>query len=531
MRSEMAALLSPEQVLSGEAVQRAYDCDAYTVEKSRPTIVVLPHSTEEVATIVRWCNVHGIPFTPRGAGTGLSGGSLPALGGVVISTKKMTAILEIDVPNRQLKAQAGIANKKISDAVAKEGLHFAPDPSSQAVSTLGGNIAENSGGPHTLKYGVTTQHVLEVTMVSPEGDILTIGSRTPGAPGPDLLGLIVGGEGTLGLVTEAWVKLTPLPAAIFTCLAAFPSVRAATETVAAITNSGVVPAAVEMMDHGIMAALKAAFGLDYPAGAKALLLIECDAPPPTPPLLAGDVRATGGRGGRGVRVGAALESPDISALAETPSPPTPSPSAAQSSAQGEGEIAAHQVLYEGNLVTKIAREHGAIQIDVAETEADRLKLWTARKKGIGAMGRLAPTIVTHDGVIPRSKLPEMLDFVYEVARKYELNVANLFHAGDGNLHPCFYFDDRIPGVVDRVAEAGEAIIRRCIELGGSITGEHGVGVEKLDLMSLMYTPADLDLQRRMKLIFNEGELCNACKVLPNQKGCVEHRMRWKGAAW
>lgn len=210
----------------------------------------------------------------------------------------------------------------------------------------------------------------------------------------------------------------------------------------------------------------------------------------------------------------------------TPSPPDP-----LSPARGEGEIAAQQVLYEGNLVTKIAREHGAIQIDVAETEADRMKLWTARKKGIGAMGRLAPTIVTHDGVIPRSKLPEMLDFVYEVARKYELNVANLFHAGDGNLHPCFYFDDRIPGVVDRVAEAGEAIIRRCIELGGSITGEHGVGVEKLDLMSLMYTPADLDLQRRMKLIFNEGELCNACKVLPNQKGCVEHRMRWKGAAW
>ncbi len=513
MRSELASLLTPEQILSGEAVQRAYDCDAYTVEKSRPTVVVLPFSTEEVAAVIRWCNVQKIPFTPRGAGTGLSGGALPALGGVVISTKKMTQVLEIDLPNRQMKAQAGIANKKISDAVASHRLHFAPDPSSQTVSTLGGNIAENSGGPHTLKYGVTTQHVLEVTMVSPEGEILTIGSRTPGAPGPDLLGLIVGGEGTLGLVTEAWVKLTPLPDAVFTALASFPSVRAATETVAAITQSGVTPAALEMMDHGIMAALKAAFGLEYPPDARALLLIECDAT-----TLSGSAEMD-----RAPR--------EANDLAGEPSPPAPSPSAAQTSAQGEGVLARQQVRYEGELVTKIAMDHGAITVDVAETEADRLKLWTARKKGIGAMGRLAPTIVTHDGVIPRSKLPEMLDYVYEIASEHGLNVANLFHAGDGNLHPCFYFDDREPGIVERVSEAGEAIIRRCIELGGSITGEHGVGVEKLDLMGLMYTPEDLELQRRMKFIFNDGELCNACKVLPNQKGCVEHRMRWRGAAW
>lgn len=470
LRDSLGSVIPDDRILGGEAVRRAYDCDAYTVEKSAPTLVVLPESTNEVAAIIRWCNQNNVPFTPRGAGTGLSGGSLPALGGVVISTKKLTRILEIDLPNRQLKAQAGIANKKISDAVAAERLHFAPDPSSQSVSTLGGNIAENSGGPHTLKYGVTTQHILQVTMVDPRGDIIEVGSRTPGAPGPDLLGQIVGGEGTLGIVTEAWVKLTPLPTAVFTALAAFPDARGATRTVAEIISSGIVPAALEMMDHGIMDALRAAFGLEYPPEARALLLIECD---------------------------------------------------------GEPE----QVNGEGVIVTGIAERNGAISVEAAQDEAARQKLWTARKKGIGAMGRLAPTIVTHDGVIPRSKLPEMLDFVYDVAARYRLGVANLFHAGDGNLHPCFYFDDREPGIVDRVVAAGEEIIRRCLDLGGSITGEHGVGVEKLDLMAMMFSPDDLDLQGRIKRIFNEGELCNPCKVLPDQKSCVEHRMRWRGAAW
>jgi len=470
LRAEIARVVPSERILAGEAVRRAYDCDAYTVEKSKPTLVVLPEDTGEVAALVQWCHANQIPFTPRGAGTGLSGGALPALGGVVISTKKLTRILEIDLANRQLKAQAGIANKRISDAVAAEGFHFAPDPSSQSVSTLGGNIAENSGGPHTLKYGVTTQHVLQVTMVTPEGEVVEVGSRTSGAPGPDFLGQIVGGEGTLGIVTEAWVRLTPLPASVFTALAAFPEVSGATKTVAEITATGIVPAALEMMDHGIMAALTAAFGLTYPTEAKALLLIECD-----------------------------------------------------------GDPAA--VALEGESVAAIARENGAISVEIAQDEIARQKLWTARKKGIGAMGRLAPTIVTHDGVIPRSKLPEMLDFVYDVAARHRLGVANLFHAGDGNLHPCFYFDDREPGIVDRVVAAGEEIIHRCLELGGSITGEHGVGVEKLDLMSMMFSEADLDLQTRIKRIFNEGDLCNPCKVIPNQKSCVEHRMRWRGAAW
>lgn len=481
MVSELGRLLSPDQVLSGPAAQRAYDCDAYSVDRSKPMCIVLPESTDEVAAVVKWCVANQVPFTGRGAGTGLSGGALPAKGGVVVSTKRMNQILEIDIPNRCLKAQAGIANKRLSDAVKDQGLHFAPDPSSQSVSTLGGNIAENAGGPHTLKYGVTAQHILGITMVSPEGEIWELGGKVAGGPGFDFVSLIVGSEGTVGLVTEAWVKLTPLPAAVQTALIAFPTVRDATETVAEIIASGVIPAALEMMDRGILVALEAAFGLKYPEGTMALLLVECDAQ--------GDSDKS--------------DAPTADAVVEA----------------------------EITKVAAICQAHNAIEVNIAQNEAERQKLWHARKKGVGAMGRLAPSIMTHDGVIPRSKLPEMLDFVYEVAAKYRVNVANLFHAGDGNLHPCFYFDDRDPNQVHAVVEAGEEITRRCVQLGGSVTGEHGVGVEKQDLLPLMFTPDDLRLQAMAKQIFNDGELCNPCKVLPTDKSCVEHKKRWRGVAW
>ena len=504
MVADLSRLLAPERVLSGESVSRAYDCDAYTVDRSKPTCVVLPSSTEEVAAVVGWCVANSVPFTPRGAGTGLSGGAMPALGGVVISTKKLNRILEIDVENRQLKAQTGIANKRISDAVAQYGLHFAPDPSSQTVSTLGGNIAENSGGPHTLKYGVTTQHIAQVTMVDPLGAIVEIGSRVPGAPGYDLLGLIVGGEGTLGIVTEAWVKLTPIPSSVRTALASFPTIRDATECVADIIASGVVPAALEMMDKGVLRAVTQAFSLVYPTRAEALLLIECD---------------THGNADLGTRD-------------SRPDEPVLDPNASidwnmSASDFGPEGIVEHEI----QTVINLCRKHQALSVDLAKDEAERQKLWTARKKGIGAMGRLAPSIVTHDGVIPRSKLPEMLDFVYAMSSKYGIGVANIFHAGDGNLHPCFYFDDRDPKQVHAVVEAGEEIIRKCIELGGSVSGEHGVGVEKSDLLPLMFTPDDMRLQAMCKQVFNEGSICNPCKVLPNQKGCVEHKRRWRGVAW
>ncbi|MDX2065437.1 MAG: FAD-linked oxidase C-terminal domain-containing protein [Fimbriimonadaceae bacterium] len=463
--------LRPDQILTGSAAERAYDCDAYTVDRSRPTAVTLPERTEEVAEIVRWCVMHSVPFTARGAGTGLSGGALPALGGVVISTKRLTKILEIDVPNRCLLAQTGIANRKLSDAVAAHGLHFAPDPSSQNVATLGGNIAENAGGPHTLKYGVTAPHIRGCRMVTANGEIIELGGRNGLGGELDFLGLVVGSEGTLGIVTEAWVELTPLPREVETALIAFGAVRPATETVAAIIASGVIPAALEFMDRGILAALRAAFGLVYPDGTDALLLVECD----------GDDRA--------------------------------------------------QVSREMAQVEQIARDLGAIEIRRAQDAADRAKLWAARKKGVGAMGRLAPTVVTHDGVIPRSALPEMLDAVYRIAADHQIGVANIFHAGDGNLHPCFYFDDRDPDQIRRVVAAGEAIMRECIALGGSITGEHGVGVEKLDLMSLMFSEDDLAFQRDLKRALNPGDLCNPCKVLPMNKSCVEHKARWRGTAW
>ena len=464
-------LLGAEHVLLGAAAERGYDCDAYTVDRSKPAAVVLPASTEEVAQVVRWCVMRQMPFTARGAGTGLSGGALPACGGVVISTKRLNRILEIDIPNRIMRAQTGIANKKLSDAVRADGLHFAPDPSSQTVATLGGNIAENAGGPHTLKYGVTSGHVLGLTMVDPLGEVIQLGGRVAGMPGYDLCGLVVGGEGTLGVVTEAWIRLTENPTVVMTALAAFSSVSAATESVAAIIATGTIPAALEMMDRGILRAINAAFGINYPEGTEALLLVECDG---------------------------------------------------QDAATVAAEMAKVQAVFS---------QHQALDVRIAADEAERQKLWVARKKGVGAMGRLAPTIVTHDGVIPRSKLPEVLNYVYAVAAEAEVGVANIFHAGDGNLHPCFYFDDRDLNQVRAVVDAGEKIMRRCISLGGSVSGEHGIGVEKIDLMSLMFSEADLEFQAKAKRIFNQGTLCNPCKVLPNQKSCVEHQRRWRGIAW
>ncbi len=553
MVSELGRILLPEQVLSGPAAQRAYDCDAYSVDRSKPMCIVLPETTDQVAAVVKWCVANQVPFTGRGAGTGLSGGALPAKGGVVVSTKRMNQILEIDIPNRCLKAQAGIANKRLSDAVKDQGLHFAPDPSSQSVSTLGGNIAENAGGPHTLKYGVTAQHILGVTMVDPEGEILELGGKVPGGPGFDFVSLIVGSEGTVGLVTEAWVKLTPLPVAVETALIAFPTIRDATETVAEIIASGVIPAALEMMDRGILVALEAAFGLKYPEGTMALLLVECDSGMGSLPM-----RPTT------CQVVEPACSMDILSMGPTTfqvvdtqigdKPSTPSSNLPEQDQDGLGthgqdahatklpdhdlaghgthEQAAHATAkQEIAKVAAICQAHNAIEISIAQNEAERQKLWHARKKGVGAMGRLAPSIMTHDGVIPRSKLPEMLDFVYEVAAKHGVNVANLFHAGDGNLHPCFYFNDRDPNQVKAVVEAGEEIVRRCVELGGSVTGEHGIGVEKQDLLPLMFTPDDLRLQAMAKQIFNDGDLCNPCKVLPTDKSCVEHKKRWRGVAW
>ena len=405
----------------------------------------------------------------EGAGTGLSGGAMPALGGVVLSTKKMTTILEVDVSNRALLAQTGVVNVKVTQAVAGDGLHFAPDPSSQSVSTVGGNIAENSGGPHTLKYGVTAQHVLGLKLVTPEGEVLEFGGRHGADPGLDLMSLVVGSEGLLGVVTEAWLKLTPNPEKTETALVSFPTIRSATESVSAVVRSGIMPAALEMMDANVLVAVSGAFELRYPEGTQAMLLIETD----------------------GSAEGAKVEIDGI---------------------------------------IRICRENGALEVQTAANEEERKKLWIARKKGVGALGRLAPTVVTHDGVIPPSKLPEMLEYVYQVAEEGGIGVANIFHAGDGNLHPIFYFDEREPGKIDAVVVAGEKLIGKCLALGGSVTGEHGVGVEKAELLAKMFDEPSLALQGRVAAAFYEGDTQNPCKVVPTNRSCTEHRVRWRGVA-
>lgn len=394
---------------------------------------------------------------------------MPALGGVVISTKKLGQVLSFSIEDEWLHAQSGIANLKISKAVEPFGYHFAPDPSSQSVSTLGGNIAMNSGGPHTLKYGVTAQHVLGLVYVNGAGDIVTIGGPAGQEPGYDLLSLMIGSEGTLGIVTEAWVKLTKNPKAICTACAYFANIHDASRCVGAMIRSGVMPAALEMMDHFVLSAVALAFPIHIPKGTAAMLLIETD----------------------GDELGA---NADINHLIE------------------------------------IALNHNSLETVLASTPAERTLLWTARKKGVGALGRLAPTVVTHDGVIPPSKLPEMLEAVYSIAEQQGIGVANIFHAGDGNLHPIFYFDERTPGVIERVVHAGELIIEKCLELGGSVTGEHGIGVEKTDLLARMYSPNSLEFQSKLREVFGSPELCNPCKVIPSGKGCLEHKMRWSGAA-
>lgn len=462
-------VLRPDQIADSSATRRVYRHDAYTVERNLPETVVFPESTAEVSAVVKWCNREKVPFTSRGAGTGLSGGAMPALGGVVVSTKRMTRILQVDVANRLMKAQAGTVNLKMSDAVRADRLHFAPDPSSQSVSTLGGNIAENSGGPHTLKYGVTAQHILGVTMVDSMGETVVLGGPCGPMPGLDLLSLVVGSEGTVGIITEAWVKLTPVPEHQATATFCFATVRHASEAVAGIVAAGVVPAALEMMDRRVLDAVRDAFGVTFPEETAAMLLVECDG----------------------------------------------------SRAKAEAEMDA---------VFAVCAEKGAVESKRAQSEAERQKLWTARKKGVGALGRVAPSHVTHDGVIPPSQLPAMLDYVSQVAEERGLIVANLFHAGDGNLHPIFCFDEREPGVVDRVVEAGELIIARCLELGGSVTGEHGVGVEKAGLLNRMYDAPSMRLQADARDLFHRNPLCNPCKVIPDAKGCIEHKMRWRGTA-
>ncbi|MBM3492929.1 MAG: FAD-binding protein [Armatimonadetes bacterium] len=465
---ELQSALGDDAVLTKPADLLAYDGDAYPIARQRPEAVVLPSSTEDTANAVRICSRYGVPFVPRGAGTGLSGGATPVEGGIVISTARMSGIIETDIQNRRAVVEAGCLNQAITDAVAAHGLHYAPDPSSQGVCTIGGNIAENAGGPHTLKYGVTVNHVTGVKLVLPDGRVVQLGGKAEEPAGYDLVGLVVGSEGTFGIVTEATVKLTPNPAAVRTLLAVFDRVEDCTQCVVQIIGAGLIPCAMEMIDRTILGAIEDAFHFGFPREAAAVLTIELD----------GDE-------------------------------------------QGLDE--------EAEIARAVCLRWEAREVRVASTPEDRARLWIARKKGVGTAGRLASSIVTQDGAIPRSKLPEVLARVGEIAQSHGIRVCNIFHAGDGNLHPCVLYNQSDADEARRVHAFNEDVLRLCVEVGGTITGEHGVGIEKRSAMRLMFSDADLGWMERIRAAFDPAGLCNPGKLLPEARSEGRGERGEKGA--
>ena len=464
---DLQAAVGARWVLHAPEDLLVYEYDA-TIERGLPEAVVLPDSAQEVAAGVRVARKHGVPVTARGAGTGLSGGAIPCEGGVVIVTSRMNRILELDVENRRAVVEPGVINLDISQQAAPHGLYYAPDPSSQKACTIGGNVAENAGGPHCLRYGTTTNHVLALEIVTADGQIVWLGSAATDAPGYDLTGVVVGSEGTLAIVTKAVVRLLHKPECTITLLAIFDEVDQASEAVSAIIAEGVLPAALEMMDKNTMEAVEAAVHAGYPPDAGAVLLIEVE----------------------GLQEEAQEESDAVQAIC--------------------GRLAAREVR-------------------VGLSEVERERLWAGRKGALGALGRLTPSYYILDGVVPRSRLPSVLSGVYEACERHGFRVANVFHAGDGNLHPNVMFDERVPGTTERVLQLGEEIMRLCVDAGGSITGEHGVGYEKRSYMSWIFSEDDLEVMSRLKAAFGAAERFNPGKVFPTSKGCGEVSSRMRAA--
>jgi len=460
LRQELEAIVGRGGVLSDPDELLVYESDGLTLFRALADFVVFPTSVEHVSAIVKLANRESMPFVARGAGTGLSGGCLPSEGGIVISLMRMNRVLEVDYDNQIAVVEPGLVNLHLSWAVEPRGYYYAPDPSSQQACTIGGNIANNSGGPHTLKYGVTTNHVLGLEVVMPDGEIVWLGGRTRDAQGYDLAGVFVGSEGTFGIATKVVVRILKKPQAVKTVLAVFDAVPKASAAVSAIIARGLVPAAVEMIDQLTIQAVEDAFGCGYPRDAAAALLVELD----------------------GLRVGM--------------------------------EIQAERIV-------QACRDAGAREVRTARDEAERALLWKGRKSAFGAYGRISPAYMVMDGVIPRTKLPYVLERVNEIVAAHGLRVGNVFHAGDGNLHPNILYDPRKPGEEARVVEAGAEIMKLCAEVGGSISGEHGIGLEKADFMPLIFSAADLALMQRLKNAFNPTGLCNPGKVFPTKKSCVE----------
>lgn len=456
---DLRALLPSSRLIVQQDDLFTYECDGQTLDRALPLAVALPESTDEVQAIVRACVGRRVPFLPRGAGTGLSGGAV-AMGSLVISTARMNRILDVDVKNRQAWVQPGVVNIHLSKAVAVHGLHYAPDPSSQYACTIGGNVAENSGGPHTLKYGVTTNHVLGLEVVWPDATVSYLGGPAADQPGYDLTGVFVGSEGTFGIATRILVRLTPVPEAVRTALAIFDSVADACRGVTLILARGVLPAALELLDRMTLKAVEAHVHAGFPLDAAAVLIVEVD----------------GFHNEVDTEIAVALEA---------------------------------------------CRAAGARETRLARDDAERAKLWKGRKQAFGALGRLAPNYYTHDGVIPRTKLPEVLNEIERISEEYQLAIGNVFHAGDGNLHPVVLYDEREYGVIERVRGAGEAILRAVGRVGGALSGEHGIGLEKLAYMPEFFSEADLASMNELRDLFNPDALCNPGKTIPTPGRCVE----------
>lgn len=454
-----------EQVVGSENVVRddtelaVYESDGLAKLRSTPGLVVLPGSAEEVQQVVRLCHQASVPFVARGQGTGLSGGAMPHPDGVLVVMTRLNRILDVDIPNRRITVEPGVMNLEVTKTVASQGCYYAPDPSSQVICSIGGNVAENSGGAHCLKYGFTVHHVLGLEAVLPDGEMIQVGGGALDPPGLDLLGVLVGSEGTLAVVTKVTLQLLRKPEAVKTLLAAFDSTEAAGNAVSGIIGAGIIPAAVEMMDRTTIEAAEAAVHPNFPP-AEAVLIVELDG--------------------------------------------------------AEAEVTA---LFD--LVETVCRDVGAQEIQVAQTEDQRARFWMGRKAAFAAMGRVSPSYYVQDGVIPRTKLPEVLRRIRALEAESGLKIGNVFHAGDGNLHPLVCYDDRVEGQAALAQSVASQILTFCLDVGGSITGEHGVGADKADQMPKMFTETDLDTMQLVRCAFDPQHLCNPGKVFPTPRLCGE----------
>jgi len=449
---DLRRCLGRDDVLSAPSELGVYDCDAFTVERGRPDAVVFPRNARQVADMIRTANRHEVPVIPRGAGTGLAGGCVPLGGGVVLMLTRMNRILEVNLRDRMAVVEAGVPSLQLSHRLAGTGYHYAPDPSSQGASTIGGNVATNAGGPHTLKYGVTINHVLGLEAVTGDGSVVELGPVEDPAE-LDLVGLLGGGEGTLAVVTKVWVRLTPNPHDARAMRAIFDSVDDATRAVSRIMATGIIPSAMELMDRGILAAVEEAFHFGFPLDAGAVLVIEVDGP------------------------AAGLD-------------------------RQQEQVAA------------FCREQNAREVLVARSPGERDLLWKCRKLSVGAVGRLSPSYVIQDGVVPRTKLPQIIRRIAEIGEQHQVRIVNVAHAGDGNVHPILLFDERDPAEVRRALAAGRELLAECIALGGSVTAEHGIGIEKIEFMDKLFGPADLEAMSRIRRAFDPAGRLNPGKLLP-----------------